>query len=58
MLINFTKHSQIIALMVTTIVESSIEVVVALITGDANICRRNKKKTTRHNIKKILTLTS
>lgn len=44
MLINFTKHSQIIALMVTTIVESSIEVVVALITGDANICRRNKKK--------------
>lgn len=58
MLISFNKHSRIIALMVTIIVESSIKVLVALIAGDANVCRRNKKETTGRNVNRIITLTS
>lgn len=56
-LISFNKYSRIIALMVTIIVDSPIKVLVALIAGDANVCRRNKKETTGRNVNRIITLT-
>lgn len=43
--------------MVTIIVDSPIKVLVALIAGDANVCRRNKKETTGRNVNRIITLT-